>query len=68
MDKVRFWRMSVTIQLTWSKLMALFLLIAAVYLDKLNGGYAVTMYESPFIVALILGKQANDTIRILKEK
>jgi len=57
--------MKFNINLTWSKLMALLILIAAVYLDIENSSTSMTMYSIPFIVALIGGKQ---TFEHLKEK
>lgn len=46
------------IKMTWSKLMAAFLMGIAFYLDLTNGGIAATTYCTPFVVILITGKQA----------
>ena len=58
--KVKFWQVELTMQITWSKFMALLLLVAGVWLDLKNGGSSVTMYMTPFIVFLITGKQMID--------
>jgi len=58
MEKTRkLWDGTIQITLTWSKIIALFVLVAAVMLDWKNGGSTVTMYSLPFIVFLITGKQ-----------
>lgn len=60
--------MKFAITLTWSKLMALILTVASVYVDKIsevNG--SVFMFTVPFIVALILGKQAGDAVKEIKK-
>ena len=53
--------MKISIDLTWSKLVALFVLIGALGLDyfvvKSNGTF---MYALPFVVFLITGKQYLD--------
>jgi hypothetical protein len=48
------------VTLTWSKIMAFMVLIAAVSLDFYNGGATCTMFAIPFISALVLGKQYFD--------
>lgn len=55
-----------SINLTWSKVMALLILIAAVYLDWENTGISAFMYAIPFITALILGKQGQRLVESLK--
>ncbi len=50
--------MKFNIDLTWSKLVAVLLLGVSAYLDITNGGTAMTMFATPFIVVLITGKQA----------
>jgi hypothetical protein len=57
----------VNINLTWSKVMALLILIAAVGLDwKNDTGASAFMYAIPFISALILGKQGVKLIEEIK--
>ena len=52
--------MKFAIILTWSKIVAVFILGAAVYLDLQNGGHNAFMFSLPFITGLIVGKQAFD--------
>ena len=52
--------MKLAITLTWSKIVAVFVLGCAVYLDVINGGIAAFMFSIPFIVILVTGKQAID--------
>ncbi len=68
MGTKKFWNMQISIDLTWSKAMALAVLIAAVGLDKFNIGDGNTtfMYALPFIVFLITGKQLTDMTKELK--
>ena len=55
------------ITLTWSKIVALVMLILAFILDlKFTKGGTVTMFTIPFAVGLITGKQIND--RLSKKK
>ena len=49
------------ITLTWSKLLALLVLLYAYHMDLRAGeGYAAMMYALPFVVIMIGGKQALD--------
>ena len=48
------------IELTWSKIMAVFVLGAAVYLDIRGGSVQTFMFALPFVVFLITGKQVID--------
>jgi len=48
------------ITLTWSKIMAFFLVGCALTLDLKNGGATAFMFTVPFVSALILGKQYFD--------
>jgi len=54
-------KLTIKIELTWSKIMALVILIAAIFLE-LKGGMKGTifMFTIPFITALITGKQLID--------
>ena len=52
--------MKFQIELTWSKVVAIFVLGAAVYLDKVNGGSQNFMFALPFVTFLITGKQVID--------
>ena len=52
--------MKVKIELTWSKLIALLVLILAGYLDIINGGTSAFSMSLPVIVLLIAGKQWRD--------
>jgi len=53
--------MNFKIELTWSKIVALFVLGGAVYLDVKNGtGATAFMFALPFVVVLITGKQIID--------
>lgn len=58
--------MKFNINLTWSKVMALLILIAAVAIDYLNTTNGTFMFALPFIVALILGKQGVTLVESLK--
>lgn len=51
------------ITVTWSKVMAFFMLICGVALDWKNGGCTAFMFAIPFVSALILGKQYFDRNR-----
>ena len=53
--------MTLKIILTWSKIVALFVLGGAIYLDVKNGtGATAFMFALPFVVVLITGKQIID--------
>lgn len=52
--------MKFMIELTWSKIMAVFVLGGALYLDIVNGGSQNFMFALPFVVFLITGKQVID--------
>jgi len=52
--------MKFAITLTWSKIVAVFILGAAVYLDVQNGGHNAFIVSLPFVTGLIVGKQAFD--------
>jgi len=52
--------MKFAITLTWSKIVAIFILGAAVYLDVLNGGINAFMFSLPFVMIMITGKQVID--------
>ncbi len=52
--------MKFKIELTWSKIVAVLVLLAAVWLDKLNGGANTFMFSLPFVVFMITGKQVID--------
>jgi len=53
--------MKFSIVLTWSKVVALFVLGGAIFLDINNGtGATAFMFALPFIVVLITGKQYLD--------
>ena len=57
------------ITFTLSKIMAFCLLLAALALDFINTKTASTfMYAVPFIVTLVIGKQAADIIKAKVEK
>jgi len=54
--------MKFNITLTWSKVVAVFVLAGALYLDIRTGsGSASFMYALPFIVFMITGKQFIDS-------
>ena len=59
---------NINIELTWSKIMALVLLIEAVHVDlnTVKTG-TIFMYSIPFIVVLITGKQGIDGFKAIKE-
>jgi len=67
-NKNTFWNWQISIDLTWSKLMALAVLIAAVSLDYIEKGHSTFMYALPFIVFLITGKQITDMTKEIKNK
>ena len=46
--------------MTWSKIVAVLILVCAVYLDVLNEGMQAFVISLPFVSALIIGKQAFD--------
>ena len=52
--------MEFKIILTWSKITAVLMLGAAVYLDLQNEGIQAFMFAIPFVVFLITGKQFFD--------
>lgn len=52
--------MKIAIELTWSKLMALVVLGAAVGLDVMNKSVSTFSFALPFVVFLITGKQFID--------
>ena len=55
------------VELTWSKIMALLILVDASYLDvyhKANG--TLFMFALPFVVALIGGKQVTDAVKEIR--
>lgn len=52
--------MKITIELTWSKLMALVVLGCSVTLDIMNKTVTTFQYALPFVVFLITGKQFID--------
>ena len=52
--------MKFKIELSWSKLVALIVLIMAFVLDLNTDGNAVFMFALPFAVVLITGKQLID--------
>lgn len=52
--------MKFKIELTWSKFIALLVLMAAVWLDIENGSINAFMFALPFIIFLITGKQYLD--------
>ena len=65
MERKQWFRFNVT--LTWSKIMALVVLVVATVLDihlKLNGD--MFRYCLPFVFALITGKQGLDAIRAVR--
>ena len=53
--------MKFEISLTWSKIMALLVLVYAFLMDKQIEGHAALIYSLPFIVFLITGKQVLDS-------
>ena len=52
--------MKFQIIMTWSKIIALLVLIAAVFIDYKNGNATSFMFALPFIVVLVTGKQYID--------
>jgi len=60
--------MKFNITLTWSKFIALLILISAMLLDYLNTGNSAFMYALPFVTALILGRQGVNMVETLKNK
>lgn len=52
--------MKFMIELTWSKIVAVFVLGSAVYLDVSQGSNQMFMFALPFVVFLITGKQVID--------
>ena len=53
--------MKMSITVTFSKIVALFVLGGAIYLDVKNGtGATAFMFALPFVVVLITGKQIID--------
>jgi len=60
--------MKVKIELTFSKLLALLTLIAAVYLDITNEGIQAFLIAIPFMAGIIGSKQWNDARKQIKMK
>ncbi len=52
--------MKFNITLTWSKLIALIIVVMSFVLDLRSSGSTATMYALPFVVVLITGKQVID--------
>ena len=53
--------MKINITLTWSKIVALIILLCAVCIEMKNAlGGTVFMFSLPFVVGLITGKQIID--------
>lgn len=52
--------MKITMEITWSKMMALVVLGCAVALDIMNKSVITFQYALPFVVFLITGKQLID--------
>lgn len=52
--------MKFMIELTWSKIIAVFVLASAVYLDIRMNSVQTFMFALPFVVFLITGKQVID--------
>ena len=55
--------MKFNIELTWSKIMALILLIDVSVLVGITKDVSLMTFAIPFVVTLILGKQVTDTIK-----
>ena len=50
--------MKYTIEITWSKIMALIVIICAIYLDKINGLFGnITVFTIPFTIIFFTGEQ-----------
>ena len=60
--------MKFSINLTWSKIIALLILVAGVGLDYINGGNGSFMFALPFVVLLITGKQGISMVEKLKKQ
>ena len=59
--------MKFNITLTWSKLVAVLILVLAFLIDKENGSSGtVFMFSLPFVMVMILGKQGIDAVRTVK--
>jgi len=59
---------NINIELTWSKIMALVLLLEAGFIDlKTIHTGTIFMFAVPFVVLLITGKQGIDGIKSVKE-
>jgi len=58
---MKFFNIRINIDLTWSKIMALVLALEAGYIDlnTVKTG-TIFMFTVPFVITLILGKQAFD--------
>jgi len=55
------------VELTWSKIMALVVLVLAFVLDyAFDKQGQVFMFSLPFVVFLITGKQINDAVKEIK--
>ena len=55
--------MKFEVTITWSKIVAVFVLVGAICLDIKNGGIQAFMFSIPFVVALITGKQVIDKVK-----
>ena len=55
------------VELTWSKIMALVIIVLAFVMDVMCDKQGqVFMFSLPFVVFLITGKQINDAIKEIK--
>lgn len=52
--------MEFKIELTWSKIVALIILVMAFIIDLKNDSNSLMMFALPFVVVLITGKQVVD--------
>jgi len=52
--------MKSSIDLTWSKLMGLLILLYGYHMDLRTEGHTALVYVVPFVVILVVGKQALD--------
>ena len=55
--------MKFKIEITWSKIMALVLLLAVTFLVWITKDTSIFTFSVPFMVTLIVGKQITDTIK-----
>lgn len=60
-----FWQMKIRIELTWSKLIALIVLIMG-YDLQMNDHAGMFMYVMPFVVFLITGKWVSEGYNKIK--